>query len=572
LDAIRLQVMRELTAPGGAFPVGVIEIGGVSLKMYENAPHDLREIILRARAFRSAQGVTYEDEHLTWGEILDQASIFASELRNTMGIRPGDRVAIAMRNYPEFAVSFISAMLIGAVAVPLNAWWTGAELTYALRDCGAQVLIGDQERVDALESERRDIPSLDTIISVRSSKGVGDLRLEDILTAAPGGEFDFLEVPIESEDVATILYTSGTTGRPKGAVSTHRNHVANFMNIAYFGAQEHEVYVRRTGAAPEGSAPPASLLTGPLFHIGSLPNVYVAASRGAHLVMMFKWDPARALELIEREHVTATGGVPMVVRQLLDAAETSTRDLSSLVSLGTGGAQVTSDIIGRIKTVFNGRVSTGTSYGMTEATSAIVAIGSDELFAHPLAAGWPYPTSEVRVVDPDGRDVEAGSTGEAWFRGPNVCRRYWNRESDVFRPDGWYRTGDLVKTDETGLVYIVDRINDVVIRAGENVFSGEVEEAIAKLEGVKDVAVFGIPHDLWGEEVCAVVHLSAGASLSESEIQLKVASSLARFKIPTTVILRDEALPRNASGKILKRSLRTEYFSPSEQAMTSSDS
>ncbi|MGC2168243.1 MAG: class I adenylate-forming enzyme family protein [Acidimicrobiales bacterium] len=563
--------MRELTAPGGAFPVGVLEIGGVSLKVYENAPHDLREIILGALAFRSARGITYEDEHLTWGEVLDQSSILAGELRNTLAIRPGDRVAIAMRNYPEFAVSFIGAMLIGAVAVPLNAWWTGSELTYALRDCGAQVLIADHERVDSLKGERRELPALNTIVSVRSSKGVGDLRLEDILSTAPSGEFDFLDVVIEPEDVATILYTSGTTGRPKGAVSTHRNHVANFMNMAYFAAQESEVSVRRTGAAPDWLAPPASLLTGPLFHIGSLPNVYVAASRGAHLVMMYKWDPARALELIERERVTATGGVPMVVRQLLDAAETSTRDLSSLVTLGTGGAQVTSEIIGRIKTAFNGRIRTGTSYGMTEATSAIVAIGSDELFAHPLAAGWPYPTSDVRVVDADERDVEAGSTGEAWFKGPNVCRQYWNRDSDAFRLDGWYRTGDLVKTDETGLVYIVDRIKDVVIRAGENVFSGEVEEAIAKLDGVEDVAVFGIPHELWGEEVCAVVQLIPGASLDENEIRQRVATSLARFKVPTTVILRDEALPRNASGKILKRSLRTEYFSPSERATTSGD-
>jgi acyl-CoA synthetase (AMP-forming)/AMP-acid ligase II len=559
LDDMRVDVMSELTSLGGAFPVVKCDLGGISLKVYQNAPHDVREIIVRAQEFRDAPGVTFEDERLSWGEILDRSTVVARELSNTLQVRKGDRVAIAMRNYPEFVVSFISTMLIGGVSVPLNAWWTGTELAYALNDCGARILIADHERVASLEGQRQSTPELKNVVSVRSPNSTGDLRFEDLL-ATGGGGFDYHDVSIDPEDVATILYTSGTTGRPKGAVSTHRNHVSNFMNMNYFRAQERELSIRRHGAAPQPSAPPATLLTGPLFHIGSLPNVYVAANQGLHLVMMYKWDPERALELIERERVTATGGVPMVVRQLLDAASNSTRDLSSLVSLGTGGAQVTSEIVGRIRTVFGGRVGTGTSYGMTEATSAMVAIGSDDLFAHPLAAGWPYPTSEVRVVDADGRDVDTGETGEAWFRGPNVCRRYWNRESESFRADGWYCSGDLVKVDDEGLVYIVDRIKDVVIRAGENVFSGEVEEAIAKIHGVEDVAVFGIPHDLWGEEVCAVVKVAPGVSINESDVRNSVAATLARFKIPTTVVVRDEALPRNASGKILKRELRRQFL------------
>jgi acyl-CoA synthetase (AMP-forming)/AMP-acid ligase II len=564
-QTIRNQVIARLTAPEGPFPVKTAVIRGTTYRVHSNAPASLREVFLAGARWGDRTAITYEDENYTWAEYLDTVARIASVLRERYGVRKGDRVGLAMRNYPEWIFTFAATITIGAVSVPLNAWWSATELQYALADCGARIFFGDRERVDRIQSVRSELPDLETVIEIRPGEAPrGDAPWTEVLAFAPE-QPGFPAADIDPDDDCTIMYTSGTTGRPKGAVATHRAHCANLMNMLFSGALEAELAALR-GESPAAPVDlPVALVTGPLFHIAGLPMTYLAAVGGIQAVLMYRWNPRRALELIEREHVTSAGGVPTVVRELLDAAEQSARDVSTVRTLGTGGAQSSTELIHRIEQRFPG---TGTAYGLTETTGPMVGIGSHDYFERPLAVGRPYATSEVRIVDPMGNDVPDGEIGESWFKGPNVARGYWNRESDAFMADGWFRSGDLVRADEDGFVYIVDRIKDVVIRAGENVYCSEVEDSLLDHAAVQEVSVFGVPHELWGEEVVAVVQVKRGAMLDPDELRARVKDRLAAFKIPTTIVVSEEPLPRNAAGKVLKRELRRAHLDRSQAPAT----
>jgi len=556
-QTIRNQVIARLTAPDGPFPVGTAMLRGVTYRVHTNAPANLRDVFSGGARWGERKAITYEDENYTWTEYLGIVARIAAVLRDQYGVRKGDRVGLAMRNYPEWIFTFAATISLGAVSVPLNAWWSATELRYALADCGARIFFGDRERVERIQSVRADLPDLEAVVEIRpGATPQGDALWTDLLASAPE-EPGLPAADIDPDDDCTIMYTSGTTGRPKGAVATHRAHCANLMNMLFSGALEAEL-ARLRGEPPAAPVErPVALVTGPLFHIAALPMTYLAAVGGIQAVLMYRWDPRRALELIEREGVTSAGGVPTVVRELLDAAEQSERDVSSIRTLGTGGAQSSTELIGRIERRFPG---TGTAYGLTETTGPMVGIGSHDYFERPLAVGRPYATSEVRIVDPAGDDVPSGEIGESWFKGPNIARGYWNRESDAFLADGWFRSGDLVRADEDGFVYIVDRIKDVVIRAGENVYCSEVEDALLDHPAVQEVSVFGVPHELWGEEVVAVVQVRPDATLDADELRAHVKGRLAGFKIPTTITLSEDPLPRNAAGKVLKRELRSAHL------------
>lgn len=417
---VRDEFIARLTAPDGPFPVGTTDVRGVKLRTWDNAPRDLRRLYVAAAQFGDRTAVTYEDESWTWTEYLEIVGRLARVLREEHGIGKGDRVGLAMRNYAEWLFTFAATVSIGAVSVPLNAWWSAVELRFALADCGAVLFVGDRERVERVQSVRSDLPDLRTVVEVRGGDTPGgDVSWDELLAAAPT-PFDLSTVDIDPDDDCTIMYTSGTTGQPKGAVATHRSHASNLMNMIFSGALEAELSQHR--GEPQVAPPEraVSLVTGPLFHIAGLPMAYLAATAGIQVVLMYKWNAQRALELIERERVTGTGGVPTVVRELLDAAERTDRDLSSLRSLGTGGAQSSTQLIGRIKSRFSGVVGTGTAYGLTETTGPMVGIGSYDYFQRPLAVGRPYPVSEVRVVDEAGtcRRGRSASPGSAGRRSP----------------------------------------------------------------------------------------------------------------------------------------------------------
>ena len=470
-------------------------------------------------------------------------------------MRKGDRVAIAMRNFPEWVVSFWAATAAGAIAVPLNAWWTGPELTFALDDCGAKLLFADAERAERL------VPHL------------GDLGLERVIVARADGAFDpahdrfedvvgngsepatLPEADLGPEDDATIFYTSGTTGSPKGAVGTHRNICTNLMSLFFVAMQGG---LRAGGPGVGGGGQNAYLLSVPLFHATGCHSVLVSnTAAGGKLVMMHRWDPERALELIERECITIFGGVPAMVWQVLDSPDFSRRDTSSVTSIGYGGAPAPPELVRRIKAHFpTGHPSNG--YGLTETSSVTTMNSGSDYVRKPDSVGPPVPVVEVKVVDEEGAEVPSGQTGELWVKGPNVVRGYWeNPEATAATfTDGWLHTGDVAEIDDEGFVHIVDRAKDMVIRGGENVYSVEIEAVLFEHPAVTDAAVIGIPHQVLGEEVGAVVQVRPGADVQVDDLRDHVAARLAAFKVPVRFWLREEELPRNPAGKVLKRELR----------------
>jgi len=448
-------------------------------------------------------------------------------------------------------VAFAAITSIGAVSVSLNAWWTSEELDYALRDSGSRVVIADAERVARIAPLR---PALDLgVIAVRAPGALpaGVQRWEEV--AVPGAPLPEVEVLPDMD--ATILYTSGTTGHPKGAVSTHRGVLSALLAFACRAAINAAL---GEGAPKTHPWPTSFVLVVPLFHdTGCVPVMLSCFAAGCKLVMMYKWDPARALELIERERVTNFVGVPTQSWDLIECPEFASRDTTSLVSVGGGGAPAPPELVRRVDRSFRvARPNIG--YGMTETNAYGPGNTGDDYLRKPTSCGRVVPIVELRVTDAEGRVLGPDEVGEIWFRGPNLIRGYWGKPEATAETivDGWLRSGDIGRIDEEGFVYVQDRAKDMVLRAGENIYCAEVEAAIYEHPAVYEAAVFGLPHERLGEEVAVAIVLKAGASLEPEALRAFLSQHLAPFKIPTRIDLRTEALPRNPAGKILKRSLR----------------
>ena len=544
--------IAQITAPGERFETMEIDLGGVPTTVFKNAPNSLRDIFNLARGYGDALFLVYEDERLTFTDVMSQVDALGAALVERYGVQKGDRVAIGMRNFPEWVISFAAITSIGAISVSLNAWWTEDEMDFALEDSGATVLIADEERVE------RGIKSCERlgtkIIGVRlgASAPAGVDRYDDVVVAGT----PLPDITIDPDDDATILYTSGTTGRPKGAVSTHRAVVQALLG---FGCRAGVERLRRPDApAPTGA--PAFILVVPLFHVtGCIPVMMSCFASGLKLVMMRKWDSERALELIEREKVTNFVGVPTQSWDLLESPRFAETDTSSLVSVGGGGAPAPPKLVSRVSSNF-AKASPGIGYGMTETNAYGPQNSGVDYVEHPTSTGRSTPILVIEIRDPDGKPLPIGERGEIWFKGPNLIRGYWNRPDATAETivDGWLRSGDIGRVDEEGFVYVEDRAKDMVLRAGENIYCAEVEAALYEHPAVHEAAVFGVPHERLGEEVAAAVFLRQGETATVEELQAHVADRLAPFKVPTRMKLYEEPLPRNASGKILKRELRDE--------------
>ncbi len=619
------QAVAEATAPGELFEVAEAEVLGATQKIFVNAPGTLRQLFGLARGHDGKTFLVYEDERWSFSEVMAAVDAFAAALVGRYGVGRGERVAIGMRNYPEWVVAFAAVTSVGAIAVSLNAWWTEEELEFGLEDSGTRLLVADRERLERTEQARRrlGIAAVGVRLPADAVRGVD--RWEEVLSA--GGAMP--EVEVGPDDDATILYTSGTTGRPKGAVSTHRAITQALFGFAARSAIER---LRRsdgdataaggsdvsTGAyGPTGTAGSdgttgtegttgsdgtagthrtsgsagttgtgtdgdralpgavspgpgaeeadavgqAFILIVPLFHVtGCVPVMLSCFALGMKLVMMYRWDPDRALELIERERVTAFVGVPTQSWDLLESPHFAEHDTSSLRSIGGGGAPAPPALVHRVADSFRGGTPT-IGYGMTETNALGPGNSGPDYLTHPTSTGRAGPIMEVSVRDPAGEELPVGASGEIWLKGPNLIRGYWNRPDATAEAlvDGWMRTGDLGHLDDDGFVYVEDRIKDMILRAGENVYSAEVEAAIYEHPAVHEAAVLGVPHERLGEEVAAVVVTKPGAELTAGELQAFVGERLAGFKVPTRISLIAEPLPRNAAGKILKRSLRSAF-------------
>ncbi|MER8046158.1 class I adenylate-forming enzyme family protein [Streptomyces sp. NPDC094032] len=532
---------RLLTAPGAPFAV---EDG-----VYVGGPRTLREFVEATWGYGDRPFLVADDRVLSYREFFDAACGLARRLVDVHGLRPGDRAVVAMRNHPEWQIAFWAAQLAGLVAVPLNAWWTEGEFTYALDDCAPRVLLVDGERVPrvAAWARARSVPGI-------VFHGEPDCGPPEGFEAYVPDLDPVLGPPVVDvlpEQDATVLYTSGTTGRPKGAVATHLAQAGAAMNPRYHAAAS----ALGRGLMPGAGPAPVSLITFPFFHVAAFTSFYSVMAAGGTLVMMRKWDAERALELIRAHGVTHYAGVPTTALQLLDAAGRAGDPMASLTMLNTGGAAAPPGIAGLIAARYGERVEPRNGYGLTETCGGVLANFGAEYRAHPESVGRPTPATEVRVESPD-----ADGVGELWLRGQSLIRGYWGDEEATraaFTPDGWFRTGDLAHVRD-GRVTIVDRIKDMVIRGGENVYCVEVEGVLQDHPDVVEAAVVGVPHSTLGEEVAAVVRLRAGATPDPARLRAHVGARLAAFKVPAHVFVREAELPRNETGKVLKRRLREE--------------
>ncbi len=560
-------VQQQLCVAGSRFEMDEIEIRGNLTRVWKNAPPTLRELLAVGASHGDATFTVYEDERVSytgWHRAVIALALHFQEL----GIGKGDRVALAMRNLPEWPVVFFAATAIGAICVPLNAWWTGAELAYGLANSGSKLLICDAERLDRILPHRGDLPDLAHLFVARGAAlPVGVKALEAVLGSPaayadlPAGNLPQAE--LAPDDDAAIFYTSGTTGNPKGALATHRNLMTNILSSAWGAARA----ALRRGEEPPAPARKVALLVIPLFHVTACSATLMGAIAGGNtLVFMYKWDAVKAFGIIEREKVNLTGGVPTIAWQLIEHPERVNYDLSSLEAIAYGGAPSAPELVRRIHAEFG--ALPGNGWGMTETTATVTGISAEDYLARPTSCGPAVPVADLKIMDEDGqRELAAGEVGELWARGPMVVKGYWNNPEATAATfiKGWVRTGDLARLDEDGFCYIVDRAKDMVIRGGENIYSSEVENALYDHPAVTDAAVIGIPHRTLGEEPAAVVHLAPGTSASEAELQQWVRERMAAFKVPVRILFMAETLPRNANGKILKKDLKALFESADHQ-------
>jgi len=564
-----------LTAPGQPFEMETCDIRGIPTRTWKNAPPTLRDVFLAGRTHGDKVFLVHDDERITFEAFARAVLALAAQL-TADGVAKGVRVAIVMRNIPEWPVAFFAAQLCGAIVTPLNAWWTGAELEYGLVDSGAKLLLVDAERLGRLIEHLPACRDLTRIYVTRSDEESGNplvRRLEDVIgtpgtwATLPAGTMPALA--IDPEDDATIFYTSGTTGKPKGALGTHRNIVSNIMASGLSGAR---TYLRRgeMPPAPDPAAPQkGTLLSVPFFHAtGCHAVLSPSLFAGAKLVMMRKWDPEIAMALIERERLTSCGGVPTIAWQIIEHPNRHKYDLSSLESVAYGGAPSAPELVRQIKSQFN-NASAGNGWGMTETSATFTHHMGEDYQNRPDSAGPPVPVCDVKITDPADplRELPAGEVGELWGRGPNIVKEYWRKpgpSAETF-VDGWVRTGDLARVDDEGFVFIIDRAKDMLIRGGENIYCVEVENALYDHPAVMDAAIVARPHHSLGEEPAAVVTLKDGGHATADELRAFVAARLAGFKVPVEVRFWTGPLPRNANGKILKSELK-KLFVPAAAA------
>ena len=546
----RKEVAEALTANGEIFELYEDKVWGRSCKVFRNTPLSLRELFASTRSDKTF--ITYEDERYTFEETYQMSCRIAQIIKEKYGIKKGDRVAISMRNLPEWVFTFNAITSIGAIAVGMNALWQSNEMKFGLDDCGACLLFSDQERINRLEPFWAEI-SID-VIAIRSTKLLkGIVSLDNLLEAQPACPMP--DQIINPDDRAMILYTSGSTGKSKGAVSSHRNILSALFSWSLQAKIRSHIEQESVAEVQNQDNQPATLLAVPLFHAtGCLAIMLQSYNAQRKMVCMYKWDTIEAVRLIEEEKISGFNGPATMSGDLVAAATSSGRNLSSLQSVGGGGSSRSSKQVQNIAATFeNAMPSTG--WGMTETNSVGTGIGGEDYLKHPNSVGICHAALEMRVVE-KGKVIQAGEAGELQIKGASIVEGYWRQPEatkEAFDGD-WLRTGDIGYIDTEGYVYIVDRIKDLIIRGGENISTAEVESAINEHNSVLEVSVYALPDERYGEDVGATIY--SEGSLDSKELRVYLGSRIAQFKVPRHIEITDKPLPRLASGKIDKRDLK----------------
>jgi long-chain acyl-CoA synthetase len=549
-------ILEELTGPGQLFETEEAVVHGHPMRVYKNRPHNLRDLLAIGVAHGDLEYLVQGDERYTFADVISRALTIAGALHDRFNIEPGDRVAVVGANAPDWVVAYWAVIAAQGVVVPFNAWWKAAELRFGIEDSGTTVVLCDARR--AAVAVEAGFPPARIAVWGPGDRPDATVSFDDLAAGEPA-PLDFAEARGEDEP-AGLFYTSGTTGKPKGSANTHHNIITNLMNFGVLNRAQ----TIAAGETPGGEKA-SYLCIIPLFHATANFTYMVPFMFGGHKLVFlppgkFEADPAAAL--IERERVTAIGGVPTIMARLIDGGVHERFDLSSVTTIGYGGAPASAALLEKINGAFpNLRRKVSTAYGLTETSAIATATGGLDYQEHPSSVGQASPINEVKIAEFDGTPLPVGSTGEIWLRGPNVIPGYWERPEENARSfvDGWFRTGDVGYVDDEGFVYITDRAKDMVIRGGENIYCVEVESVLEGHPAVAEVAVVGVPHEELGEELKAIVVVAGGMSPTAEELRAFTAEQLADFKVPALWEFQTKPLPRNPAGKVLKAPLRGDH-------------
>ena len=550
---VREKIALDFTKDG-LFELAEHPIRGNKYHVFANAPKNLFEYFQFGLTHGEWNFISYEGKQYSYQETLNQAAGLSHLLINEYGIKKGDRVAFAMRNYPEWIFSYIAITSLGAIAVPLNSWWLAKELEYAVTHSDARIFIGDEERITSLDGLILDIPR----ISVRSKRQdfKNTVYFEEVVKPMD----HFPQVEVSPEDDASIMYTSGSTGFPKGVVSTHRSIISTPISWLMLGYIASSV---DSGAGQQIPEHPCTIAAVPLFHVTGSHSIFLlSVLLKRNIVLMYKWDPLEAIKLIEKYKVTTFSGVPTMAWEILQAHKQNPDiDLSSLLDLGAGGAARPPEQLKAQEKEFPDK-GAQIGYGLTETNAAGTNAGGALLYERPTSAGFPTPfLTSVRILDEKNKDLKTGEIGEVAIKSTSNFRCYWKDEEatdEVLDKEGWFKTGDVGTLDENGFLYIKDRIKDIVIRGGENIACLEIEATIYEHPSVLEASVFGVPDDRLGEKLAVRIATNPKMELNEEDISSFLEKRLAKFKIPEFIWIQDQQLPRIASGKIAKKEMREE--------------
>ena len=567
------EVAGQLIGEGGQFEVvTTTEIDGRPMKVYKDRLPNLRFV---SEVFGAAHGdkefVVHGEERTTYAEFLGEVNALSAWLAG-QGVGKGDRVAVLSQNNPQWCASFWATVDMGAILVGLNGWWNADEIVYGLNHSGARVLVADAKRFERLAPHLAEVPAVEHVVLIDAepsafasfTDGVdAPPTLHGYRDAVRSGSAEgpgFPDTEIAESDPAVIFYTSGTTGRPKGAISTHGNMIANLQNTVFTLTLSAMANSAAAGAAAGGQ--PVSLLTSPLFHVSGCHSTLVVGFMGGMKLIIpeGRFDPEKVFQLIEAEGVQIWATVPTMIWRATEHPARHDHDLSTITSVAFGGSPSADELQRRIRETFPNVRSTSNAYGLTESSSVATILSGGSAVDKVDSVGRPMPVVDIAIADPTGTHLGPGQTGEVLIRGPIIMAGYWDNPEATANTirDGWLHTGDVGHLDDDGYLFITDRAKDMLIRGGENVYCVEIENRLVEHPEIADAAVVGVPHPELGEEVKAVLELTDGATITDDDVRSWVAETLAAFKVPTYVERRHEKLPRNASGKLLKNVLRGE--------------
>lgn len=578
--------VRHLTADDGLFPVERGRLGGHVLPLFKGRKRSLRDVVAAAAAYGDKTFMVYGDRRISYTEFTQRVWGAGRSLTQRFAMAKGDRIGILAVNQPDWLIALFGAASVGGVAVGLNGWWTAAELEYGLNDSGCRFLIVDAQLYPRVAPVLSAVPSLEHVIYIGDNPPEGTIALSELLEPTQ----TMPTVELDEADPFVILYTSGTTGRSKGCITTHCGTIAQVMGILFniFLSRLTNPSANGSKAAPETedggeigaidravakakAEQPASLLTSPLFHVAALHStVCTSLMGGAKLVFAPpKFSAEKTLDLLEREQVSTWMAIPTLLSRLMESPELNEYDLSALKSISTGGAPMPPELSRRVRTLLNSTSKLSTTYGLTECHGMATSIDGADYEARPESVGRPSPVMQIRIVGPDGAEVATGESGEILLNGPTITPGYWGRPEATAEAvqDGWLHTGDIGHVDDEGFLYISDRAKDMILRGGENIYCVEIENCLAEHPDIDEAAVLGVPHRDLGESVKAIVVLRAGASLSSEVVQAHVGQHLAGYKVPSEVQFMEGPLPRNPSGKLLKNELRGDGESKFTQSL-----